>query len=378
MQVRPIIGISKINSVYSHAQSTKNHPIDSYRAENFSNINETSGRYLAFKGTKSQNEQAIADFIDKKINPFLEEFKEINNKNQEIYQSSKNLKELYESGLRQIKENHRVENILQNDPIIIKNLTIPINYKKNLMEFNYLAKNDNNYIMSDETKNFIKLIEPQMHNAKLDSYNEPLKLLDKVIIDIKNGQSNAVEHTSADFNRKIEGIKQANDLSEGSLYLTDANSGFKNRFLALQKETNVNVKNKKIADMNAEIPKHNKLLSYANEVLRGRTEEAETLMNYNKLTKDIVMEQLKSVDWRYKTTAHRNLNVLHKYFNEHPEFKRSAAMDKKDDEFLKKQEYLNVKLWQHLQDDIKDFRKDREQDISIQPPNIFDDCDLPF
>ena len=67
-----------------------------------------------------------------------------------------------------------------------------------------------------------------------------------------------------------------------------------------------------------------------------------------------------------------------KHLEKNPELKRNDAMNQKDDEFLKRQEYLNVKLWQHLQDEKKNFEDSYKRSELNSQIALSNYDDLPF
>ena len=109
-----------------------------------------------------------------------------------------------------------------------------------------------------------------------------------------------------------------------------------------------------------------------------KLQTAEKIISENYISEEEIKKEMKAYELAYQHSLSKAVNTLKKHLEKNPELKRNDAMNQKDDEFLKRQEYLNVKLWQHLQDEKKNFEDSYKRSELNSQIALSNYDDLPF
>lgn len=394
MKIQPVIGY--LNNNHKNVSSDFSQGLQLKTNTNIisSNNNVISGKYIAFKAQCSNSKEVlINDFLQEQVEPFLKMYKEDYDKNIQIYNNAEKTESLARGKRYEIRMKHFEDFNLSEVPFVKENLEKPLAYRENLKEYDYLEKHCGLFEKSDETKQFAKDIEEKMHIAHFDKYNHALHLYDKVNRDIHNGYA-SINSIIFPFEAKKDGLQKAKNLVLGNISSYCSAAMFKNNYEKALLETNQSFKKQKLDSI------YEKIRFVKDEIgfykahsaeIKDRTKEAEKLLKENSFTQEEIDESYRKLDAMYEKTIRRNLGVLKEYFEKHPDLKSNKELQKKQDNLLKQQEYLNIKLWQHIQDDIKDFnspeqivkrtaeyqKRMRERGIDIRIADYQDD-DLPF
>ena len=166
-----------------------------------SNYNIYKTKNTTFKSNEiSYRQNIVTDYIKNVVEPLLDNNKDfidrsnavsatISDTLQSIYTQQKQIDNKY-------KDNYNLEEI----PFVKQNLDIPLKYRANLQEYNYLTNNYKFYFLSEDDKNFAQNIKEEIHNPDFLKYKSVVKLFDN----IKAGQKNHKVSFSPEFEKKIE------------------------------------------------------------------------------------------------------------------------------------------------------------------------------
>lgn len=343
-----------------------------------SNYNIYKTKNTTFKSNEiSYRQNIVTDYIKNVVEPLLDNNKDfidrsnavsatISDTLQSIYTQKKQIDNKY-------KDNYNLEEI----PFVKQNLDIPLKYRANLQEYNYLTNNYKFYFLSEDDKNFAQNIKEEIHNPDFLKYKSVVKLFDN----IKAGQKNHKVSFSPEFEKKIENywqvreivLKNSNTAKNLGLYKKyydkTMNTGSKE-----EQDCMLQVLYKEIMNQSDSVTMFKNNIRYYTKKLQT----AEKIISENYISEEEIKKEMKAYELAYQHSLSKAVNTLKKHLEKNPELKRNDAMNQKDDEFLKRQEYLNVKLWQHLQDEKKNFedsykRSELNSQIAL---SIYDD--LPF
>lgn len=360
---------------------------------NFASPNEIHGRYLSFKGNfltlRKQQLETIGRFLAEEVAPFLERHRAFYEQNNAIRQAAHDVLEVLSKKELDFHERLRAGIKPEELDFVKQSMGKPLAHRQNVQEYKYLRDKSYKYFSAPAISDYAESIgaEAQATTPYLKSFAPSFFRLQKTERDIRNGFANLrLEQSAPELFAKRKAVYEAQSIAaknkalyvEAKCYKEQAEEiiGYA-QDNPLEHERDIFYCCKLIGSTRGNMRVHEE---YCPQIIE-QTPKAQALLTANTFSAEDVERAFQPIETKRIQMVDRNIKLLRKYFDEHPEYVWKSEHDAQTDALLARQTELNTALWQKIEDSKKAYFSGHLPSgrwADVPDPNIPIDADTPF
>jgi len=321
-------------------------------------------RYVVFRGSVTQPAQdaalmtsEIRLFLGGEVTRFLRKHEMLYLRNTKIAEKAEKLLKPFDKKSDEFSEKLREGFKPKELDIVQANMQRLLKKEQIVKEYSYLREKSQKYFVSDETSAYAESISGQMGETTnyLTHFSPLMQRYHRMMSDVRNGLADKhIEITSPELAVNKEAVQKAEQDARFNMCFYNDVCGFKKRAIELLKkpqqerpiEALRNFDNG-IRGARYSMKNHEELLP----LITQRADESENSLAVNAFSADTVDKAFQALETRYNRTIRRNVDNFKRYFNEHPAFIWNEQAGAETDTLLARQDGLNGKLWQMIEED---------------------------